>query len=302
MKLYLAVGHGTEPNGVFDPGAVNSDGTREYDLAFAVVARAAIALQRCGADFDVETAGGPGHDPDYRGSIDRVNAGGFDLALEVHFDEAIAPEGGFGIYADDHSLGRPLADSIHAQWSAAGLQSRTSYADNRGLGFLQATNCPALIWECGPVHEYSPNTLATMGEAIAAGLCAELGIEYQSPSPVPEGVQGMQFTVRCGRSGDITVVDEEGAAFAYDAFGQPKGKFLGGLNGHPEWHAGGKEANGPVVGAATWPEGGIAGGVDAQYPNGHDGLTMITQDSDGNRHFYQFNGDGRYAQVDAPEA
>lgn len=298
MKLYLAVGHGTEPNGVFDPGAVSS-GVREYDLAYAVVDQAGKALHRCGVDVDVETAGGPGHDPDYRGSIERVNDGGFGLALEVHFDEGAAPEGGFGIYANDRSLGRVLADSIHANWSFAGLQSRTSYTDRRGLGFLQETRCPALIWECGPVHEYSPNTLATMGEAIAAGLCAIVGVDYHPASPAPEGAQGMQFTVRCSRSGDITVVDEAGASFAYNAFGQPTGKFLGGLNGHPDWHAGGKEANGPVVGAATWPEGGIAGGVDAQYPNGHDGLTMITQDSDGNRHFYQFNGDGRYA--DTPE-
>src|SRR4051794_17038353 len=111
MKLYLGVGHGLQPNGVLDPGATNPDDqTKEYDLNFAVTTSAHLALARSGVPHVTETSAGAGHDPDYRGAVDAVNAGGYDLAVEIHFDSYNAPDREFGIYVSD--AGKRLADLI----------------------------------------------------------------------------------------------------------------------------------------------------------------------------------------------
>jgi len=36
LDVYLAVGHGVEPSGVFDPGAIGKDGRQEHLEAFQV--------------------------------------------------------------------------------------------------------------------------------------------------------------------------------------------------------------------------------------------------------------------------
>lgn len=190
MLVDISIGHGYTSKGTFDPGAVNANGTKEHVLATKVVEAAFPALTRSGVTHIVcETNAGPSHDPDYVGSTRRVNSEGAGLALEVHFDSSNAPRGGFGIYAHAGSRAAYLAECIKNHWGQAGLPQRKSYADVRGLYFLQRTNCPSLIWECDRTDRYDPGTLISMGEAIAAGVCDYLQLAYQAPGKEPMPTQ-----------------------------------------------------------------------------------------------------------------
>lgn len=243
---YLAVGHGTTPAGAHDPGAVDlgepgpSDDVREYDLAFRVVSTAHAGLARSGVEHFTETAGGPGHDPDYRGSAAAVNAGGYGWALEVHFDSAHSADGGFGIYLNDSSPAKAWAETISHELQARHQLTKNSYADRRGLYLLRATKCPALIYECGPTHRRDDAELDALGEAIAAGTCSWLGVRYTppgaSPAPLPPpSSTPSDIVASCaGPAAGYWLAGADGGIFAYG--GAP---FFGSMGGHP--------LNAPVV-------------------------------------------------------
>lgn len=221
MLIDIAIGHGYMPNGKFDPGAVNQDGTQEHSLATRVVEAMETALVRSGvADLMVERDAGPSHDPDYRGSAKRVNAEKAGLAIEVHFDSSNAPVGGFGIYSNDASRGRTLSEKVKNHWGQAGLSQRKSYADVRGLYFLHATHCPALIWECDHTARHDPSTLDKMGEALAAGICDYLGVPFIGPgkepmAPVPTGNPPISVSMVDAIAASACGVTGEGAAGVY---------------------------------------------------------------------------------------
>lgn len=198
LDVYLAVGHGVQPNGIFDPGAVAADGTQEHTLATAVTATAAAALLKAGVSLVWEANAGAGHDPDYRGSVNQVNAVNPKIAVEVHFDANNAPRGGFGIYLGD--AGKRLAAAITARFAAVGLATRTDYKDVRGLYFLKGTHMPALIYECDRTMAQSdPHMLVRMGEAVAGGICDYFG---RVPASIPQGAP-MQPDFRVHIIGDI---------------------------------------------------------------------------------------------------
>lgn len=243
---YLAVGHGRTPSGSQDPGAIDAgnpgpaDDVHEYDLAFIVVDRAHQALARAGVEHLTETAGGPGHDPDYRGSVDAINAGGYTWAIEVHFDSAGTPEGGFGIWPNTNNghanASHAFTLDVDAGWQAEHLHTKASYADKRGLYLLKATKPPAVIWECGPTKARPADELAAMGEAIARGVCSYLGVRYVAPGettpappPAPAPPGGPTNIVGAAYAGPSSywLVGADGGVFAYGA------PFFGSMGGHP---------------------------------------------------------------------
>lgn len=146
-----------------------------------MVAEAVQALSRCGVTFDHEAhgSGGP-EDPNYSGSISRINAGDYGLAVEVHFDWSRAPRGGFGHWYSD--AGKRAADKILGRWSGANLPVRLSWHKQRSdLSFLKRTRPPAVLWECDRIEDYDHETTSLMGEALAAGICDALGKPYLGP-------------------------------------------------------------------------------------------------------------------------
>lgn len=272
MNVYVGIGHGRTPNGTYDPGAVSPDGTAEHDLNRQVCATIEAALGRCGIQCTVEHDAGASHDPDYRGSVIAVNAGHYDVAIEVHFDESKAPAGGFGIYLDDGSPAHRLADLIRNHWGERGLPQRPNYSDRRGLWFLRGTHCPSLIWECDPTGPHPADVLATMGEAVVNGVCDYAGVAYirpgqpqPTPAPPPEE-DGMPICSPDPKvPGGIWSCFPDGGIEALEG-----ARFLGSAPGHPEWHP---ERLGRVVGFGPWPGDGTDGAGN--------GYVIVMQNADG---------------------
>ena len=176
LDVYLAVGHGVEPSGVYDPGAIGTDGRQEHMEAFQVCTYALAGMRRSGLTVVSETAQGASHDPDYRGSAVRANQLNPRVAIEVHFDFSGGVDGFSGLYVS--SAGQALAEHIGAAFAARHLP-RKADVRRTDLFFLNATTMPALIPEIRRVHDYPDPQNEAQGEALAEGTCAFLGQAYQ---------------------------------------------------------------------------------------------------------------------------
>src|SRR6266705_3439376 len=146
LDVYLAVGHGVEPSGIFDPGAIGTDGRQEHLEAFQVCTYALAAMRRSGLSVVSETAQGASHDPDFVGSAHRANELNPRVAIEVHFDSATVGAPGYS-----------------------------------GLYFSDSTNMTALIPEINRVRDFPVEVNRAQGEALAEGVCAFLGQPFNPP-------------------------------------------------------------------------------------------------------------------------
>lgn len=180
LDVYLAVGHGVEPNGVFDPGAIGADGRQEHLEAFQVCTHALAGMRRSGLRVISETAQGASHDPDFQGSARRANQLNPRVAIEVHFDFAGGVDGFSGLYAAND--GRALADHIGRAFEARN-QPRKTDVHRTDLFFLNETTMTALIPEVRRVRNYPDSVNEAQGEAIAEGTCTFLGRAYRPPGP-----------------------------------------------------------------------------------------------------------------------
>jgi N-acetylmuramoyl-L-alanine amidase len=178
LDVFLAVGHGVELDGVFDPGAIGTDGRQEHAEAFQVCTYALAAMRRSGLSVVSETAQGASHDPDFHGSAKRANELRPRVAIEVHFDSSQGVDGFSGLYFS--ADGQALAGHIGAAFKARGLP-RAADVRRPGLFFLNSTDMPALIPEIRRVHDWPDAQNRAQGEALAEGTCAFLGHAFQPP-------------------------------------------------------------------------------------------------------------------------
>jgi hypothetical protein len=186
LDVYLAVGHGVEPSGVFDPGAIGKDGRQEHLEAFQVCTHALAGMRRSGLTVVSESAQGASHDPDFQGSALRANQLRPRVAIEVHFDFSGGVDGFSGLYVSDN--GHALAKHIGTAFASRHLP-RKADVRRTDLFFLNATTMTALIPEIRRVLDYPSSENEAQGEAIAEGTCAFLGRAYRPPGgphPKPE--------------------------------------------------------------------------------------------------------------------
>lgn len=179
LDVFLAVGHGVEPNGVLDPGAIGTDGRHEHDEAFQVCTYALAAMRRSGLTVVSETAQGASHDPDFRGSAIRANHLQPRVAIEVHFDSSNGVDGFSGLYFS--AKGQALARHIGDAFTTRGLPRKTDVRRPELL-FLNSTDMPALIPEIRRVFNYPDAQNRAQGEALAEGTCAFLGHAFKPPA------------------------------------------------------------------------------------------------------------------------
>lgn len=204
--LYVGIGHGIMPNGVYDPGAVH-DGLVEHHLAGLTVEAMTAALRRSGFhDFIAEHLD-DAHpsDPDYRGSVIRANASHARLAIEVHWN---AGGGGSGhgtetLYYPGSATGKAWAEKVQAHLNAAVGIANRGIKERPDLWFLRGCSAPSLIPEVAFVDgdnewiKRHPEVCRNAGEALAAATLAQLGHRYVPPGARP-------FTVTYGDGPDGT--------------------------------------------------------------------------------------------------
>lgn len=190
VSLYLAPGHGIQPDGRFDPGATFG-GLVEHSQNVLVVAACAIALARSGYhDVVVESNGGTNSDPNYVGSTRRANELGALYVIEVHHNAGGTPNAGGGsealVWTDSGSTGR-LGHAI-ADGLAAGLGRRNRGVSVRDdLYLLSHTSGVACIPEVAFLdadHDWiraHPGYVATAGEAVAKAFLGMVGRPYVPP-------------------------------------------------------------------------------------------------------------------------
>lgn len=186
VDVFVGIGHGTTPAGVFDPGAVfgqGEDGFVEHTKAHAVVDAIADALARNHVSAFIERDSGAGHDPNFVGSANTANAQGARLAVEVHLNAG----GGTGPEAlfKPGSAAERFAVECSANLAAAlGLPNRGAKPRD-DLGFLNGTNMPACIPEVCFVDSAADRAAfdaVVAGEAIAKAIVDFLGGAFSQPS------------------------------------------------------------------------------------------------------------------------
>jgi hypothetical protein len=185
LDVFLAVGHGVEPSGIFDPGAIGTDGRMEHMEAFQVCTFALAAMRRSGLSVVSETAQGASHDPDFVGSAHRANELNPRVAIEVHFDAHNGVPGYSGLYISDQ--GKHLAAKVGAAFEARNLP-RAADVERPGLFFLNTTNMPALIPEINRVHDFPVEVNRAQGEALAEGVCDFLGQPFKPLAGGPDKI------------------------------------------------------------------------------------------------------------------
>jgi hypothetical protein len=183
--VYLAVGHGINSSGVYDPGAIGTGGRQEHLEAYEICQWATAALRRSGVSVISETAAGASHDPDFIGSANRANAIGAKVAVEVHLDFSKGVKGFSGLFVSDK--GKQLASMIGDEFAARDL-ARARDVARHDLFFLNATRMTALIPEVNVVMDYSRTVNRTQGEGLAAGICKFLGKPFVAGETVPAPV------------------------------------------------------------------------------------------------------------------
>lgn len=181
-KIYLAVGHGVQPSGGYDPGA-SGGGWSEQTAGDIVVAEAAKKLRAAGAEVKDEAHK---DDPNFVGTARDANAWGADYVVTFHHDWSGAPDGAFGHWIS--AAGKALADDIQQAVGRADFPLRGSWHKRRtDLYVLKATDAPTVLYECGKIGQKELRTedgLKKMGRAIASGIARHVGLNEEEEMPL----------------------------------------------------------------------------------------------------------------------
>jgi len=167
-KVYIAPGHGTQTNGVWDSGCVDGEYT-EAELMLNV-ARVAVEMLRKWGVIVVSEADS-GNDKNMVYSVDSANEAGVDVYVSLHCDYNLAPSGTLPIIYPGSEEGARLANCINSSVMALmGLGSRgVMQRDDYEVSY---TDMPACIFELGSISRDILKLVdsRSFGIAIAQGI------------------------------------------------------------------------------------------------------------------------------------
>lgn len=185
-KVYIGIGHGGS-----DPGAM-ANRLKEKDLNLAIGKACYNYLKSRGVDVKISRTTDVDVTVDAKAAA--ANAFGADLAMDIHCNAG----GGNGaeVYYSINGSGKSLGNNILTAVKAIGQNSRgvKTKVENGKDYFcvIRQTKMPAVLVECAFMDSSDVQIVNTatkqkaMGEAIAKGVLAELGI---ADKPVVTTVQ-----------------------------------------------------------------------------------------------------------------
>lgn len=167
-KVYLAVGHGTMTNGVWDPGCVDGSHT-EANLMYSIGLQAVKRLRELG--FTVVSDADTKNNKNMVASVAEANRNRTDIYVSLHCDYNKAPSGTLPIVYPGSQSGIRLANClIGSTRLRMGLGNRALL--QRDDYEVSATNMPACIFETGSIRADINKLLDfnKYAEAIAQGI------------------------------------------------------------------------------------------------------------------------------------
>lgn len=196
-KVFIGVGHGGK-----DSGAIGRDRSLEKNLNLSIARACGEALERSGVKVQLSRTKDENDPVDQE--VKECNAFAPDLAVSIH-NNAGGGDGAETFHSRVGGLGKIAAQNILAEIVALGQKSRGAKTRLNASGsdyysFIRDTKVHAVIVECAFVDSADIGLIDTeaeriqVGEAIARGILATLGLKY-----VPRGsADGSVYRVQCG--------------------------------------------------------------------------------------------------------
>lgn len=196
-KVFIGVGHGGK-----DGGATGRGGLLEKDLNLSIARACGAALERSGVKVQFSRTKDE-HDPVDQ-EVKECNAFAPDLAVDIH-NNAGGSDGAEVFHSRGGGLGKTAAQNILAEITKLGQKSRGAKTRLNASGsdyyaFIRDTKAHAVIVECAFVDSADIGLIDTeaervqVGEAIARGILATLGLKYVARG----SADGSVYRVQCG--------------------------------------------------------------------------------------------------------
>lgn len=173
MTLALMVGHGKSLDGSWDPGCVYGNYT-EAGLMLPIVKAAARYLR--GKGVKVLTDADKNNNRNMTSCVRWANKKGADLYISVHCDYKGAPKGIAPLYVS--SAGKKAAKAIGKSVAKQMNMTYRGAFKRIDLFELNATNCPAVIFETGAIKADLKKLKKSeeYGKALGKAIAAYLGV------------------------------------------------------------------------------------------------------------------------------
>ena len=177
--LYLACGHGTQINGVWDSGCVYGKVT-EADLMLPIVKAAVALLRKSGVK--VYTDADKNNNKNMLATVDEANKKKVSLYMSVHCDYKGARSGVDPLYVS--ASGKKFGEYV-GKYVAKIMGMKYFSTKRTDLHELNATDAPSCILETGNIRDDLPKLKQSKkyGRAIAKAICKYIGVDvYVSES------------------------------------------------------------------------------------------------------------------------
>lgn len=174
-------GHGTQTNGVWDPGTVYK-GWTEAGRMLVVTQSFVTHMRNSGAK--ILTDAFDKNNINMIKQVSKSNANKVKVHISLHMDWDKAPSGTMPLHYPNSTEGKKLAKALNdSVMKEIGIKTRGLTA-RTDLYELNKTNMPSVVFECGGIKadiKYfdTAKECEAYGRALAIGLCKYLGIKFK---------------------------------------------------------------------------------------------------------------------------
>ena len=174
-KVYIAIGHGKSQDGSWDCGCTYKKYT-EAGLMKPITGACVAYLRGSGVKVYTDY---PENNVNMVKQVEKSNAKDVDAHVAFHCDYSGAPSGTLPLYTS--AKGKKLA-ALMNKYVTKYVKIKTRGIGKRNdLYELNATNAPAVIFECGSIKadlKIMRKKYDEYGKGAAKGICEFLGVEF----------------------------------------------------------------------------------------------------------------------------